>query len=139
MMWEEREALLHVARQLGGGLLAGDRPRRRRAVTAAIASATSSCGTPSSAAASTCVEPPSAPARRCASASVNSADTAPAELSAVPKRTVPTSVYSWLPELRDACVTRVADLELAVLGGGDVEGDLVVGLGPAALGERRRG
>ena len=61
----------------------------------------------------------------------------PAELSAVPKSTVPTSLYSLRPSwvtMRDG----VADLEAAVVGGGDVERHLVVGLGPAALGDHVR-
>ena len=88
---EEGEALLHVGGDLGGGLLAGE---HLGVVRHDLAMASASCCwlTPSSAPASTVWIRPSVPAIRCTSASVSSTETVPAELSAVPKSTVPTSV-----------------------------------------------
>ena len=92
---------------------------------------------PSSAPASTVWMRPSVPAIRCTSARVSSTETAPAELSAVPNRTVPTSVYSLRPSWV-TIVIGIADLEAGVVGGRDVEGHLVVGFGPSTRRRPRR-
>ncbi len=88
--------------------------------TAAVTASVSCCWlTPSSAPASTFWIRPSVPAMACTSARVSSTETAPAELSALPKSTVPTSVYclrpSWLTRVTWSPTSKPASLAAATL------------------------